>query len=165
MASDSKPIRRLANRAHPSTMRSFLLAALFVAAAAANVQNYQGYTVLRVQVENLDQADALVTLEKTGLYDFWTEVKKQGPVDIMAKNGELADLAEYLTASDVSFTTMVEDVQSLIDEAKMNYGAKDAKQGHNMDWTSYHPLEDMYSYWDYIEGREWNDKSVNAYSL
>ena len=137
-------------------MRNLIVLAglLAVAFAANEQQKYDGFTVLRAQVDNLDHAEALHQLEQTGAFDFWTQVKKQGPVDIMAKSDKLAELADYLTTNDVSFSTMVEDVQELIDQAKMNYGARiGAEQGqHDMDWTSYHPLEDMYSYWDYIEG-------------
>ena len=44
---------------------------------------------------------------------------------------------------------MIMDVQKLIDLSKMTKGEK--REGHSMDWTSYHPLEDMYSYLDYLE--------------
>ena len=44
---------------------------------------------------------------------------------------------------------MIMDVQKLIDLSKMTKGEE--REGHSMDWTSYHPLEDMYSYLDYLE--------------
>ena len=42
------------------------------------------------------------------------------------------------------------DVQKIIDMSKMKKGGAE-REGHSMDWTSYHPIEDMYSYLDYLE--------------
>ena len=48
---------------------------------------------------------------------------------------------------------MIEDVQKLAELSPINAGSPMNKQGHNMDWDSYHPLEDFYGYFDYLEGR------------
>ena len=42
------------------------------------------------------------------------------------------------------------DVQKIIDMSEMTKGGAE-REGHSMDWTSYHPIEDMYSYLDYLE--------------
>ena len=42
------------------------------------------------------------------------------------------------------------DVQKIIDMSEMTKGGTE-REGHSMDWTSYHPIEDMYSYLDYLE--------------
>ena len=50
---------------------------------------------------------------------------------------------------------MVEDVETLANASPMapTGPAKDPKQGHNMDWVSYHDLADIYGYFDYLEGK------------
>ena len=56
---------------------------------------------------------------------------------------------DVLDRNNIKHTTMIMDVQKLIDLSKMTKGEE--REGHSMDWTSYHPLEDMYSYLDYLE--------------
>ena len=47
---------------------------------------------------------------------------------------------------------MIQDVAPLMELEKMNVGNNAGeKLGHSMDWTSYHPLEDMYGWFDYLE--------------
>ena len=48
---------------------------------------------------------------------------------------------------------MISDVQSLIDLEKIpsDNGKVNDIVGHNMDWTSYHPLEEIYGWFDYLE--------------
>ena len=52
-----------------------LLLAAFTALASADVaKRYDGYKVLRIQVENESQAEILSKLEKRDLFDFWTHI-------------------------------------------------------------------------------------------
>ena len=48
---------------------------------------------------------------------------------------------------------MISDVQSLIDLEKIHSdsGKSNDEVGHSMDWTSYHPLEEIYGWFDYLE--------------
>ena len=48
---------------------------------------------------------------------------------------------------------MISDVQSLIDLEKIpsDNGKVNDIVGHSMDWTSYHPLEEIYGWFDYLE--------------
>ena len=57
---------------------------------------------------------------------------------------------DVLDTNNIKHTTFIMDVQKVIDMSKMTRGGAE-REGHNMDWTSYHPLEDMYSYLDYLE--------------
>ena len=56
---------------------------------------------------------------------------------------------DVLDINNIKHTTIITDVQKIIDLSKMTKGLE--REGHSMDWTSYHPLEDMYSYLDYLE--------------
>lgn len=65
----------------------------------------------------------------------------------------LKDLLEVLDRNNIKHTTIIQDVQKIIDMSAMPATRPKvaADVGHSMDWTSYHPLEDMYSYLDYLE--------------
>ena len=84
-------------------------------------------------------------------------------MDIMVTEADRTVVAEYLTKNGMSFSTMVENVQELINMSPIVKGSGNSKQGHNMDWDSYHPLEDMYSYLDFIEGIKLRNKSWAIY--
>lgn len=130
------------------------LAACLLAACAvlAEKRSYSGYSVYRVNVKNDDDAEVLHQLEQTGIFDFWTDVKRQGPVDIMASPAQLRQLGRHLRAHDLDFSVMIEDVQALVDATEVApRGQGAARQGHSMDWEAYHEIDDIYSYWDYIE--------------
>ena len=69
-------------------------------------------------------------------------------VDIMAGPAHLSALVAGLDAHAIEHSVMVEDVQRLTEMAPMAKGSKDLY--HDMDWDEYHPIEDMYSYFDYL---------------
>ena len=53
-----------------------LCGALFASGLdASEKRSFSGYSVLRAQVQDRDQAEALHNLEQTGKHDFWTDVK------------------------------------------------------------------------------------------
>ena len=132
---------------------ALILLGLVALASAAERKSYSGYQVLRVQVENEAQGNILSTLEKRNVFDFWSHIRTQGPVDIMASPETILALEAYLNENNLSFSVMIEDVQKLAEMSPMKAaGGPSNKQGHNMDWDSYHPLEDMYGYFDYLEG-------------
>ena len=62
----------------------------------------------------------------------------------------LSGLLDVLETNNIKHTTFIMDVQKVIDMSDMTKRGVE-REGHRMDWTSYHPLEDMYSYLDYLE--------------
>eukprot|EP00095_Tigriopus_kingsejongensis_P005647 maker-scaffold695_size110128-snap-gene-0.19 protein:Tk05647 transcript:maker-scaffold695_size110128-snap-gene-0.19-mRNA-1 annotation:"unnamed protein product" len=113
---------------------------------------YDGYQVLRVQVQDLDQLRVVQQIEKTELYDFWSDARI-GLVDIMVSAQRTPYLSRELDHHKLEFHVMVQDVQELIDTEKMHLEQirSNGKQGHNMDWVSYHSLAEIYEYLDYLE--------------
>ena len=107
--------------------------------------------MLRAQVETKEQADALVAIRET--YDFWTEIGIGRNVDIMASPEQLPALTESLDMADIKHDVMIHDVQKLIELTKMKPVPEEQRveQGHSMDWTEYHPIEDIHSYLTYLE--------------
>ena len=66
----------------------------------------------------------------------------------MAGPAHLADLVAGLEARGIEHSVMIEDVERLSERTKMpTYTGKGPR---DMDWDSYHPIEDMYGYFDYL---------------
>ena len=131
---------------------ALVLLGLLALASADDRKSYDGYKVLRIQVESKSQADILSRLDMENVFDFWNNIRTEGPVDIMTSPEKLSTLEKFLERNQMSYSVMIEDVQKLADMSPMQPGKPNNKQGHNMDWESYHPLDDMYGFFDYLEG-------------
>ena len=107
--------------------------------------------MIRAQVDTTDQAEALLSLRSS--YDFWSEIGVGRTVDIRVSPDQVGPLTNVLELADMAHSVMVHDVQSLVDMTKMVPVSKETrvKQGHSMDWTQYHPIEDMHSYLTYLQ--------------
>ena len=116
--------------------------------------------MLRVSVENSDQAEALLELEEK--YDFWTNIGVGRTVDIRAAPDQVDSLVSVLEEANISHSVMIADVGSLVEMTKMVPVSSEVKeaQGHSMDWTNYHPIEDMHSYLTYLQVRSSTQQSV-----
>jgi len=90
----------------------------------------------------------LAELREGGI-DFWTEPIQGRPVDIRMPPNMVVQLETFLNQSGIHYTVLHSDIGQLMKETAMVKG--EVRNGHSMDWTAYHPLEDMYSYWDYLE--------------
>ena len=113
-------------------------------------ENFTGHQVIRAVVDTAEQADILAAIQSN--YDFWTGVGVGRNVDIRVSPDQVDKLMEVLNRADIKSSVIIEDVESLIDISKMIPVSEEeeVKQGHSMDWTSYHPIEDMHSYLNYL---------------
>merc|ERR1712114_152021 len=129
--------------------RLFLILGAFIAVNA--VENFDGHQVHRAEVKTRDQADALVAIRES--YDFWTEIGIGRNVDIMASPEQIPALTKALDMANIKHEVMIPDVQKLIELTKMKPVSEQQRleQGHSMDWTEYHPIEDIHSYLSYLE--------------
>merc|ERR1711973_962038 len=93
-----------------------------------DVKSFKGFQVFRVSPVSEDDRQYVKTLEHRPYYDFWSEVRKDHSVDIMAPP---------------EFVIQLEKVAAKTREAPSS--------DHAMTWDEYHPLEDMYSFLDYLE--------------
>jgi len=114
-------------------------------------ETFHGHQVFRVQVDTKEQADALLAIRES--YDFWTEIGIGRNVDIMASPEQLPALTKSLDMANIKHDVMIHDVQKLIELTKMKPVSEEQRveQGHSMDWTEYHPIEDIHSYLTYLE--------------
>jgi len=122
--------------------------------SALDVDTFHGFRVYRAHPQTAAAVEALQRLRLHHPdYDFWTEVGVARPVDIMAPPHKIARLELDLRLRGVEFELIIPDVQKLIELEKLasHSAPKDVHPRHSMTWTDYHPLEDMYSYLDYLE--------------
>jgi len=112
--------------------------------------DFTGFKVLRTNPTE-SQTDFLRLLETNKFYDFWTEIRANRPVDIMVTPSMAGDLETLLTQQGVDWSLMIEDVQTIIDQQKPDSTRTISDSKHAMTWDEYHTLEDIYSYYDYLE--------------
>jgi len=86
---------------------------------------------------------------RDGGIDFWTEPVVGRMVDIRVPPHRATELETFFNHSGLHTKIINSDIQSLIAGAPMVKGS--FRNGHSMDWMQYHPLQDMYSYWDHLE--------------
>jgi len=120
------------------------------ASLATAKESYSGHSVLRVVVEDQTQAAAVEQLALTGAWDFWTEVVAGRTVDIRTSPEAREELEAWLADAGLAWSTMIQDVGVLMEAEAATTGVKGAV-GHSMDWTSYHALEDIYGWFDFLE--------------
>merc|ERR1719362_2593649 len=106
--------------------------------------------VLRAKVEDEAQASALHQLSEIGIYDFWTEAVPGRTVDIRTSPEQTEQLGVWLGQHGITWNVMIEDVGVLMEAEKASSGGK-SHSAHSMDWTSYHALEDIYGWFDYLD--------------
>jgi len=128
-----------------------VLLGLLVSSVLSRV-SYDSYSVLRVNVENEAQAELLLQLEEQGGFDFWSEVGLGRPLDVMTAPETKETLTQWLDEHSLQWSVMIEDVGVLIQGQLIPAAnAPEPHAKHNMDWSSYHAMEDIYGWLDYLE--------------
>ena len=118
--------------------------------------SYIDNQVLRISISDHEEADLIRPLENK--FDFWTNPMPKRTLDVRVSPKEKKKLIKFLDKNDFDWKVYIKDVQGLIDEeenaqkkARAKLRAK-SEQEHMMDWESYHPLEEIYKWFDYLEG-------------
>jgi len=140
-------------------MRFFLAIASFFSAVLAlhdsviDVDSFTGFQVYRAVPKDQAEASYLQTLRTIREhYDFWTEVRINGAVDIMVPPGKQEQLETDFELKGISYEIMIPDVQKLIELEKVAAPSTAVPNPkHAMTWTEYHTLDDMYTYLDFLE--------------
>lgn len=90
----------------------------------------------------MEQTQVLRDLQVKTSLDFWRDAYPGQAADIMVSQMELAELKSFLEHHSIEYSIMVENVQSLIEEARpRNMSARGA-----MDWDDYYPHEDLQAF-------------------
>merc|ERR1711970_360027 len=119
---------------------SLLSSLLFV--TVSSYRSYSGYQVLRTGELTKEQAELLREEQNDSMLDFWRDPAPGRSADIMASASELESVMAWLTSKDITFHTMVEDVEQLIQDTKPSpKSGKSAGKKYTMDWDDYHELD------------------------
>ncbi|XP_012140434.1 carboxypeptidase B isoform X2 [Megachile rotundata] len=118
--------------------------------------NYDGAQVWRVQAPDgqKDLATNVTTdLQEHGLLTLW--VGNEMGMDVLIRAEEVPRVARYLKQKDLEYHVVIEDVQKAIDEENPALSEEEmeeleGRKGHRMEWTTYHRLEDIHGYLDYL---------------
>jgi len=103
-------------------------------------KTYHGHKVYRTGTLNSTTSDLLRELRLSSNLDFWTEPAPGRTTDILSPPGLDDKVKAWLSSHGISFSTMVEDVQQLIEETRPVKKSLAAKPGQRyaMDWDDYH---------------------------
>ncbi|KAJ4937922.1 hypothetical protein JOQ06_002551 [Pogonophryne albipinna] len=140
-------------------MRGFWLLTLLLAASHAE-RLFIGDQVIRINVESEEQIkllQALETREELEL-DFWlSPVSMELPVDIRVPSSSLSSVSEILSANNIAYSILINDLQERLDEEKFEMMENHIKErsGKSFNFGAYHRLETIYS---------WMDTLVSEYS-
>merc|ERR1711862_595548 len=122
-------------------MRLPLLSSLLLV-TVSSYKSYTGYQVLRTGVLTKEQSDSLREEQNGSMLDFWKEPAPGHSADIMASSSELESVMTWLASNNITFHTMVEDVEQLIQDTKPSpKSGKSAGKRYTMDWADYHDID------------------------
>uniref|UniRef100_H3C3M9 Carboxypeptidase A1 n=1 Tax=Tetraodon nigroviridis TaxID=99883 RepID=H3C3M9_TETNG len=135
-------------------MRGLLVfATLFVAALCKDT--FVGDKVLRIIPKNEAQLSLLKEMEEMPEMDIWRGVTGVGiPVDIRVPFHQLSSVKIHLQKHDIEHSTMIEDLQVLLDEEQqeMESSARFAQPRNtdSFDYANYHTLDEIYRFQDML---------------
>merc|ERR1712013_799920 len=122
-------------------MRLPLLSSLLLV-TVSSYKSCTGYQVLRTGVLTKEQFDSLREEQNGSMLDFWKEPAPGHSSDIMASSSELESVMAWLVSNNITFHTMVEDVEQLIQDTKPSpKSGKSAGKRYTMDWADYHDID------------------------
>jgi len=128
-----------------------ILSFLSIFALSSAKVAYHGYQVHRVHVETEAQAKFLQSIREVYNLDFWTETRVGGPVDIMVQPHLKANIESLLKVEGLTSEMIISDVEELASKQLIPANSTKQFSGHSMDWISYHALEEIYEWFDYLE--------------
>jgi len=121
-------------------MKLFLATLTLLASQAMAKKSYDGYQVLRTSSLTAEASAMLRELQlNTNSLDFWTNPITGRSADINTPPELLASLKEMLASKGVEVSTMIEDVEKLIQETKpAGKKAKSEGKRYTLDWDDYY---------------------------
>ncbi|OXU22503.1 hypothetical protein TSAR_005494 [Trichomalopsis sarcophagae] len=113
---------------------------------------YEGAQVWRVQGAD-DYAEYLTYLQDRGDLSLWTG--NDTTIDVLVLPDVIPRVSRFLHQRHVEYDVVIPDLQQAINhENPIKTPAEieelEGRHGHRMEWTSYHRLEDIHGYLDYL---------------
>ncbi|XP_068257302.1 carboxypeptidase A1-like isoform X2 [Nyctibius grandis] len=134
-------------------MRALMLLAALVA-AAAGTETFVGHQVLRIVPTNDEELQMVQELQELEDLQVLGAVTGVGhPVDVRVPFPSLQPLKAHLEANGISYSIMIEDVQTLVDDEQMEMLRSHRRLPFStatFDYTSYHSLDEIYAFMDLL---------------
>ncbi|KZS08436.1 Carboxypeptidase B [Daphnia magna] len=131
--------------------------ALLVHQAASDDKavSYSGYQVWTITTRSNEESQLVLNLRQLYGLDVWQWQEFQSadaPTDLLVPPQLIKELKLKLNEANISYVVKIEDLQSDINDEnpKANSSSFDTKAAHKMDWISYHRLDDIYGYLNYL---------------
>ncbi|XP_037693362.1 carboxypeptidase A1 [Choloepus didactylus] len=118
-------------------------------------EDFVGHQVLRISAADEAQVQKVKELEELEhlQLDFWRGPARPGsPIDIRVPFPSVQAVKIFLEAHDISYTIMIEDVQSLLDreqEQMFAFQAR-ARSTDTFNYATYHTLDEIYDFLDLL---------------
>ncbi|KAK2726271.1 hypothetical protein QYM36_000657 [Artemia franciscana] len=124
------------------------LAAVSAVPAKTGVKSYEGYKVFRALPSEEYQLAELLKLQDVQSYDFWSEISKHQPVDIMATPESISELEAFFKSHNIGYTTFMEDVEKKIQDSavKSNVKSEIGSPRYSLNWDDYYRLDVIYEF-------------------
>ncbi|KAM4874151.1 carboxypeptidase A1 [Thomomys bottae] len=128
---------------------SVLLGAVF------STEDFVGHQVLRISAASEAQVQKVKNLEDLEhlQLDFWRDPTRPGtPIDVRVPFSSLQAVKIFLESHGISYTIMIEDVQSLLDKEKKQMSTLQARaqSTDTFNYATYHTLEEIYDFLDLL---------------
>ncbi|XP_053465127.1 carboxypeptidase A1 [Nycticebus coucang] len=135
-------------------MRALLVLSVLLGAVFGK-EDFVGHQVLRISAADEAQVQKVKELEDLEhlQLDFWRGPSQPGsPIDVRVPFHSLQAFKVFLEAHGISYKTMIEDVQSLLDEEQEQMVAAQARalalSTDTFNYAAYHTLEEIYNFMD-----------------
>ncbi|XP_045421446.1 carboxypeptidase A1 [Lemur catta] len=135
-------------------MRGLLVLSALLGAVFSK-ENFAGHQVLRISAADEAQVQKVKELEDLEhlQLDFWRGPAQPGsPIDVRVPFHSGQAVRVFLEAHGISYETMIEDVQSLLDEEQEQMFAFQSRalSTDTFNYASYHTLEEIYDFIDLL---------------
>lgn len=121
------------------------------------------FQVLRTSKLDLTASNLLREVMLETELDFWSEPNPGRSADILVSEDQMRNVKPWLESHGIGYSTMVEDVQSLIEQTRPSNRRQMKSSGPNysMDWEDYHPHEVLNEFIEALAGMNNFSRIIN----
>ncbi|KAG8515671.1 Carboxypeptidase A1, partial [Galemys pyrenaicus] len=139
---------------HGINMRALLILSVLLG-ATLGLENFVGHQVLRISAADEAQVQKVKELEDLEhlQLDFWRGPAQPGSsIDVRVPFPSIQAVKVFLEAHAISYSIMIEDVQSLLDEEQEQMFAFQgrARSTNTFNYAIYHTLDEIYEFMDML---------------
>ncbi|XP_028045069.1 carboxypeptidase B-like [Monomorium pharaonis] len=115
--------------------------------------NYEGDQVWRIYKHNDSVNDLVEQYNEHGSYSIWSN--QPSNTDIFIRNHMLGNVKSILTHNNINYDVLIDNVEKAIKEENPPLSIEmqaelEGRKGHRMEWSSYHRLDDILGYLNYL---------------